>query len=133
MTKINLRNTAKFHAHLHTLTKTLVKFQKDPDKVAGVAFTRLDMICNGQSNGRTGKNNMSPDPEGGGGGDIFTQYAKSLNQRVIMFWVSFNSDGSFEYPQHMFLLRNKKNNFQLCILIWGPDMVEISECEHYHD
>ena len=22
-------------------------------------------------------------------------------------------DGSFEYPQHMFWLRNKKNNFQL--------------------
>ena len=80
---------------------------------------------------------MSPNTEGGGGvgwgGDIFTQYAKSLNQRVIMFLVSFNSDGSFEYPQHMFWLRNKKNNFQLCILIWGPDMVEISECEHYHD
>ena len=26
-------------------------------------------------------------------------------------------DGSFEYPQHMFCLRNKKNNFQLCTLI----------------
>ena len=30
-------------------------------------------------------------------------------------WIS-----SFEYPQHMFLLRNKKNNFQLRTLIWGP-------------
>ena len=30
-------------------------------------------------------------------------------------------DGSFEYPQHdMFWLRNKKNNFQLLTLIWGP-------------
>ena len=29
-------------------------------------------------------------------------------------------DGSFEYPQHMFWLRNKKNNFQLCTLILGP-------------
>ena len=28
-------------------------------------------------------------------------------------------DGSFEYPQHMFWLRNKKNNFQVCTLIWG--------------
>ena len=28
-------------------------------------------------------------------------------------------DGSFEYPQHLFWLRNKKNNFQLHILIWG--------------
>ena len=32
-------------------------------------------------------------------------------------------DGSFEYPQHMFWLRNKKkNNFQLLTLIWGPDV-----------
>ena len=29
-------------------------------------------------------------------------------------------DGSFEYPQHMFWLRNKKNNFQLHTLIWRP-------------
>ena len=26
----------------------------------------------------------------------------------------------FEYPQHMFWLRNKKNNFQLRFIIWGP-------------
>ena len=30
-------------------------------------------------------------------------------------------DNSFEYPQHMFWLRNKKNNFQLHTLIWGSD------------
>ena len=29
-------------------------------------------------------------------------------------------DGSFEYPQHMFWLRNKKNNFLLCTLNWRP-------------
>ena len=29
-------------------------------------------------------------------------------------------DGYFEYSQHMFWLRNKKNNFQLHTLIWGP-------------
>ena len=29
-------------------------------------------------------------------------------------------DGSFEYPQHMFWLRNKKNNLQLSTLTWGP-------------
>ena len=27
--------------------------------------------------------------------------------------------GSFEYIQHMFWLRNKKNNVLLCTLIWG--------------
>ena len=30
-------------------------------------------------------------------------------------------DGSFEYPQDMFWFRNKKNNFQLRTLTWGPD------------
>ena len=34
-------------------------------------------------------------------------------------------DGSFEYPQHMFWLRNKKNNFQLRTLIWGFVVVVI--------
>ena len=29
-------------------------------------------------------------------------------------------DGSFEYSQYMFWLKNKKNTFQLRILIWGP-------------
>ena len=29
-------------------------------------------------------------------------------------------DGSFEYPQHMFWLTNKKNDFLLHTLIWGP-------------
>ena len=32
-------------------------------------------------------------------------------------------DGSFEYPQHMFWFRNKKNNFQLRILILGPEIL----------
>ena len=38
-------------------------------------------------------------------------------------------DGSFEYPQHIFWLRNKKNNFQLRTFIWGPEvsMLEISK------
>ena len=33
---------------------------------------------------------------------------------------SSHRDGSFEYPQHTFWWRNKKNNFQLHTLIWGP-------------
>ena len=33
-----------------------------------------------------------------------------------------NRDGSFEYPQHMFWLRNKKNNFQLHTLTWRSDI-----------
>ena len=35
-------------------------------------------------------------------------------------------DGSFEYPQHMFWLRNKKTNFQLRTLIWGTDYTEFA-------
>ena len=33
-------------------------------------------------------------------------------------------DGSFEYPQHIFLLRNKKNNF--LVLMWRPDYILLS-------
>ena len=43
-----------------------------------------------------------------------------------------HGDSSFEYPQHMFWLRNKKNNYQLHTLIWGPVLLNISihhECE----
>ena len=29
-------------------------------------------------------------------------------------------DVSFQYPQHMFWLRIKKNSFQICTLIWRP-------------
>ena len=31
-----------------------------------------------------------------------------------------HGDGSFEYPQHMFWLSNKKNNFSVRTLIWRP-------------
>ena len=49
MTKINLRITAKRHAHIQTLAKTHVKFQKDPTKTVGVlALTRLDTFCDVQ-------------------------------------------------------------------------------------
>ena len=30
-------------------------------------------------------------------------------------------DGSFEYTQHMFWSRNKKNKFQIPTFIWMPD------------
>ena len=30
-------------------------------------------------------------------------------------------DGSFEYPQHMFWMRNKENSFPLLNLIWRPE------------
>ena len=45
----------------------------------------------------------------------------SLN---MCFWV-LKRTVSFEYPQHMFWLRNKKNNFQLRTLIWGPVRVMV--------
>ena len=35
-------------------------------------------------------------------------------------------DGSLEYLQHMFWLRNKKNYFQLHTLIWGPECLKHS-------
>ena len=41
-----------------------------------------------------------------------------------------NGDGSFEYPKHMFWLRNKKYNFQLRTLIWGHGLVTSLEPNH---
>ena len=57
---------------------------------------------------------------------------KKLKIAIIFVFISLNMcfgcskepshrDGSYEYPQHMFWLRNKKNNFQLRTLIWGPE------------
>ena len=64
--------TTKPHAHLQTLAKTPAKFQKDPAKTAGgVAFTRVDTFCDGQSDRQTHKVKqyvsliLSPDPDGG--------------------------------------------------------------------
>ena len=34
----------------------------------------------------------------------------------------------FEYPQHMFWLRNKKNNFQLRTFIWRPGVILSELC-----
>ena len=53
MTKINLRIISKCHAHLQSLTKTPVKFQKDWDKiVGGVALTKY-LLNDGRTDGRT--------------------------------------------------------------------------------
>ena len=40
-----------------------------------------------------------------------------------------HQDGSFEFFQHMFWLRNKKNNFQLHTLKGGLDIIKcMSHC-----
>ena len=54
VTKIILRITATRHAHLQTITKQNLQIvKKDPAKtVGGVAFTRLDIICDTQSDGQ---------------------------------------------------------------------------------
>ena len=35
-------------------------------------------------------------------------------------------DGSFEYPQHIFWMRNKENSFPICTLIWRPMVCTVS-------
>ena len=47
-----------------------------------------------------------------------------IHQFKHVFW-NTRWDGSFEHPQHMFWLRNKKNNFQLHTLIWGSEILNI--------
>ena len=55
--KNNVRITAKLHEHLHTLTKTPAKFQKDLNKIVGeVVFTRyLVSACFGRSKAKKSK------------------------------------------------------------------------------
>ena len=44
----------------------------------------------------------------------------NLNMCFTFSKETSHREGSFEYPQHMFWLRNKKNNFPLGTLIWWP-------------
>ena len=34
-------------------------------------------------------------------------------------------DGAFEYPKHMFWMRNKENNFPIHTLIWRPEWLHM--------
>ena len=53
VTKINLRIATKCHVHPQTLIKIPEKFQNGLAKIVGrVAFTRLDTICDVQSDGQ---------------------------------------------------------------------------------
>ena len=47
----------------------------------------------------------------------------SLNMCFGCLKETSHRGGSFEYPQHMFRLKNMKNNFQVRTLIWGPGVV----------
>ena len=51
--------------------------------------------------------------------------SNSLNMCFGCLEEPTHRDGSFEYPQRMFWLRNKKTTFQLRTLIWGPDKMLI--------
>ena len=52
----------------------------------------------------------------------------SLNMCFGCSKVPSHRDGSFEYPQHMFWLRNKKKKL-LRTLIWGPGISRRNENE----
>ena len=76
---------------------------------------------------------------GGGGGWSYGQLRKNNLRKVAIIFLSIclnscfecskepsHRDGSFEYPQHMFWLRNKKNKFQLLFIIWGLCLYQFS-------
>ena len=69
---------------------------------------------------------------GGGGGGIEPDKQNQIQHKIVMiflsiisnmfFWCSkerSHGDGSFEYPQHMFWLRNKKIIFSYTLLSGG--------------
>ena len=64
--------------------------------------------------------------------EVWNVYIKIVMRKIVIIFLSVSlnmcfrcskepshRDGSFEYPQHMFWLRNNENNFQLRSLIWG--------------
>ena len=53
VTKINLRVISKFHAHLQSLTKTPVKFQKDWDKIVEELGSQSTHLNDGWMDART--------------------------------------------------------------------------------
>ena len=70
----------------------------------------------------------------------FLQFKIVIKIVIIFLSISLNmcfgcskepshSDGSFECPQHMFWLRNKKFNFQLRTLIWRPNQKTAYGCQ----
>ena len=66
------------------------------------------------------------------GNDACSNMVASLNMCFGCSKEPSHRDGSFEYPQHMFWLRNKKNNFQLGTLIWRPAITKILEKEKHN-
>ena len=54
---------------------------------------------------------------------MITFLSISLNMCLGCSKKPSHRDDSFEYPQHMFCLRNKKNNFQSHTLNWGPEFI----------
>ena len=52
---------------------------------------------------------------------VKTSVLGAQKNRLIETEEPSHRDGSFEHPQHMFWLRNKKN--QLHTLIWGPGIL----------
>ena len=61
-------------------------------------------------------------------GPVKQKIAISLNMFFLCSKEQSYRDSSFEYAQHMLWLRIKKNNFQLCTLIWGS--VFCHNCSH---
>ena len=59
---------------------------------------------------------------------------KEIQRKIVIIFLSISLnmwDGSFEYPQHMFWLRNKKIIFLLSTLIWEPGIL-IGASNEYH-
>ena len=53
--------------------------------------------------------------------DTQSQLSKIFQRKIAIIFLSIILNMCFGCPQHMFWLRNKKNNFSLRTLIWGPE------------
>ena len=73
---------------------------------------------------------------------IYVQLSKTFEFKIVVIFLPINAnicfwcskepshrDGSFDYPQHMFWLRNKKNTntVQLHTLIWRLEHIKLDQ------
>ena len=91
VTKINLRIISKPHAHLQTMTKAPVKFQKDRHKtVWGVTHTRYLLLEEVHNQGKP--NTMSPRSKQGTIKSTLLHTCEPLLMDMREIWFSFQGD-----------------------------------------
>ena len=52
-------------------------------------------------------------------GKLLDQISTVFEHKIVIVFLPISLNMCIDYPQHVIWLRNRKNDFQICILIWG--------------